>query len=62
MQIIQKYQNEQEEDYDLGDDPLSEEVLAETFPPKFKLLDLDKYDGTADPKSHLAIFRTMMQL
>lgn len=38
------------------------EILAKTFPLKFKLSSLDKYDRILDPMSHLAIFRTTMQL
>lgn len=60
---IQMYQKEQEEDYGLDNvSPFSEEILTETFPSKFKLPSLDKYDGTVDPRSHLAIFRITMQL
>lgn len=56
---VQRYHKEQKEDYGLDDaSPLSEEILVETFPTKFKLPNLDKYDGTVDPKSHLAIFWT----
>ncbi|XP_021597701.1 uncharacterized protein LOC110603997 [Manihot esculenta] len=53
---------EQEEDYSLNDaSPIPEEILAETFFKKLKLPSLDKYDGTVDSMSHMAIFRTMMQ-
>lgn len=60
---LQRYQNEQKEDYGLDDaSPLSEEISVETFPTKFKLPSLNKYDRTVDPISHLAIFRMTMQL
>lgn len=63
IRVIQRYQKEQEEDYGLDDaSSLSKEILAQTFLLKFKLSNLDKYDGKADPGSHLAIFRTIMQL
>lgn len=57
------YQKEQEDDYGLDSaSPLLEEILAKTFLAKFKTLSLDKYEGTADLRSHLAIFRTIMHL
>lgn len=61
--VIQSFQKGQEEDFDYEDaSPLSNEILTEPFPPKFKLPNVDKYDGTLDPRSHLAIFRTTMKL
>lgn len=42
--------------------PCRKKILAETFLKKFKLSSLDKYDGTADPRSHLVIFRITIQL
>lgn len=63
VRVVQRYQKEQEEDYGLDDaSPLSEEILVETFPLKFKLPSLGKHDGMADPRSHLATFRTIRQL
>lgn len=64
VRIVQRYKKKkQKEDYDLDDvSPLSEEILIETFSTKFKMSSLDKYDETEDPRSHLAIFRTTMQL
>lgn len=61
VQAVQRYQKEQKEEYGLDDaSSLSKEILAETFLSKFKLPSLDKYDRTTDPRSHLAIFRTMI--
>lgn len=46
IRAFQSYQKEQEEDYGLNDAlPLLEEILVETFPSKFKLSSLDKYDS-----------------
>lgn len=63
VRAVQRYQKEQKKDYGSNDaSPPSEKILAETFSTKFKLPSLDKYDRTVDPRSHLTIFRTMMQL
>lgn len=60
--VVQKHQKEQEENFSLdGVSPLLKEILAETLSTKFKLSILDKYDGKANPRSHLAIFRMTMQ-
>lgn len=42
--------------------PLSAEILAKSFPDKFKFLSLDKYDEKTNPRSHLANFRMTMLL
>ncbi|XP_021612939.1 uncharacterized protein LOC110615404 [Manihot esculenta] len=60
-------EKEQKEDFSLDDasprfaSSFSEEILAETFPAKFKLPSFDKYDGTTYSISHLVIFKMTMQ-
>lgn len=51
---MQRFQNEQEDDYGLDDAlPLPEEIFVETFLAKFKLPSFDKYDGMTNPISCL---------
>lgn len=64
MDAMRRIQKEQ-----LGDDfgiedvsPLFAKVLVESFPDKFKLRFLDKYDGKSNMHSHLANFCTSMLL
>ncbi|KAJ9179096.1 hypothetical protein P3X46_010920 [Hevea brasiliensis] len=61
---IKKFQKtSHDDDYGMRDGSLlSKQILSEVFPLKFKLPTLDKYDGTPDPRSHLAKFRTTMLL
>lgn len=53
MNAERKIQKEQlDNDFEIRDvSPLSTEILAESFPDKFKLLSLYKYDGRTDPCS-----------
>ncbi|KAJ9175327.1 hypothetical protein P3X46_013892, partial [Hevea brasiliensis] len=63
-QTITKFQkNSHDDNYGMGGgSPLSEEILLEVFPPKFKIPTLKKYDGTSNPRSHLVNFHTMILL
>lgn len=38
------------------------EIITKTFPLKFKMPLLDKYDSTSDLRSHIANFHMIMQL
>lgn len=52
-----------DEDFGVGDaSSLLVKILAEPFPPKIKLPNLDKYDGKSGPRIHLANFCTTMLL
>lgn len=64
IDAIRRIQKEHlEKDFGTKDvSPLSVEILAESFPDKFKLPSLDKYDGKTDSYSHLANFGTTMLL
>lgn len=42
--------------------PYSAEVMAMPLPPKFKVLQIDLYDGAKDPLEHLDTFKTHMTL
>lgn len=64
MDDVRRIQKEQlDDDFGIGDvSPLFAEILAESFPNKFKLPSLDKYNGKTDPHSHLANFHITMLL
>ena len=42
--------------------PLAKQLLEVPFPSKFKIPQLESYDGTLNPQSHLAKFCTLMHL
>lgn len=57
------FEKEYKDNFELRDtSPLSEEILVETFLPKFKLSSLDKYDGTTNLRNHLVVLKTTIQL
>ncbi|KDP38791.1 hypothetical protein JCGZ_05127 [Jatropha curcas] len=45
-----------------NDSPLTLDIMSVHFPYKFKMLSVKIYDGTTDPRSHLANFRTVMHI
>ena len=42
--------------------PFSASVLECPLPPKFRLLQLEVYDGTTDPLDHIGAFKTILSL
>ena len=44
------------------DSPFTIEVLNRPLPPKFRLLQLESYDGSKDPLDHIESFKTLMLL
>ena len=44
------------------DSPFITEVLNRTLPPKFRLPQLESYDGSKDPLDHIESFKTLMLL
>lgn len=62
MDAVSKIQKDKHDhDLGMGDvSPISPEILAETFFPKFKMSFLEMYGGKTDPHSHLANFHTTM--
>ena len=44
------------------DSPFSNEVLNRPLPPKFRLPQLESYDGSKDPLDHIELFKTLMLL
>ena len=42
--------------------PFTTEVLNRPLPPKFRLLQLESYDGFKDPLDHIESFKTLMLL
>ena len=44
------------------DSPFITEVLNRTLPPKFRLPQLESYDGSKDPLDHIESFKTLMPL
>ena len=44
------------------DSPFTTEVLNRPLPPKFRLPQLESYDGSKDPLDHIESFKTLMML
>ena len=44
------------------DSPFTTEVLNRPLPPKFRLPQLESYDGSKDPLDHIESFKTLMLL
>ena len=44
------------------DSPFTNEVLNHPLPPKFRLPQLESYDGSKDPLDHIESFKTLMLL
>ena len=44
------------------DSPFTASVLEYPLPPKFRLLQLEVYDGTKDPLDHIGSFKTKFNL
>ena len=44
------------------DSPFTTNVLECPLPPKFRLLQLEVYDGTKDPLDHIGAFETILNL
>ena len=44
------------------DSPFTNEVLNRPLLPKFRLPQLESYDGSKDPLDHIESFKTLMQL
>ena len=44
------------------DSPYTIEVLNRPLPPKFRLPQLESYDGSKDPLDHIESFKTLMLL
>ena len=44
------------------DSPFTTEVLNHPLPPKFRLPQLESYDGSKDPLDHIESFKTLMML
>ena len=42
--------------------PFTNEVLNHPLPPKFRLSQLESYDGSKDPLDHIESFETLMLL
>ena len=65
MEALKKYGPlaPKEVDQDLAyTSPLAKPLLEVPFPSKFKIPQLESYDGSTNPRSHLAKFCTMMHL
>ena len=44
------------------DSPFTTEVLNRPLPPKFRLPQVESYDGSKDPLDHIESFKTLMLL
>ena len=44
------------------DSPFIVSIISHPLPSKFKMPTLNSYDGTCDPRNHIATFKTTMHL